>query len=133
MEAAQHGLALTYWARRQPDVAAVRSDVGDVATIGKPNPEWGEEVLAVVQVAPGSGPSPALAAELLAFCRERLAGFKCPRSIEFIEVLPRYDNGKLYRRVLRDRYRCADPAAAVRAPSTDTTIGSARGDRPPGR
>ena len=78
--------------------------VGDAATIGVPNEEWGEEVLAVVEVDPTVTPSPALAAELLAFCRERLAGFKCPRSIEFIDQLPRQDNGKVYRRVLRDRY-----------------------------
>jgi long-chain acyl-CoA synthetase len=78
--------------------------VRDAATIGVPNDEWGEEVLAVVEVAPGSAPSAALATELLAHCRERLAGFKCPRAIEFVDELPRQDNGKVYRRVLRDQY-----------------------------
>jgi long-chain acyl-CoA synthetase len=78
--------------------------VRDAATIGIPNDEWGEEVLAVVEVDPTVTASPALATELLAFCRERLARFKCPRSIEFVDQLPRQDNGKVYRRVLRDRY-----------------------------
>ncbi|HEV3452630.1 MAG TPA: AMP-binding protein [Acidimicrobiia bacterium] len=84
--------------------------VGDVATIGRPSEEWGEEVLAVVQVAPGIQASPTLAAELIEFCRRRLAGYKCPRAIDFIDAVPRHDSGKLYRRVLRDRYRSADAA-----------------------
>ena len=79
--------------------------VGDAATIGIPNPEWGEEVKAVVELQPGVPPTPALADELLAFCRDRLAHFKCPRSVDFIDQLPRQDNGKLYKRLLRDRYR----------------------------
>jgi long-chain acyl-CoA synthetase len=78
--------------------------VRDAATIGVPNEEWGEEVLAVVEVDAAATASPALATELLAFCRARLATFKCPRSIEFIDHLPRQDNGKVYRRVLRDLY-----------------------------
>jgi long-chain acyl-CoA synthetase len=79
--------------------------VADVATIGVPNLEWGEEVKAVVQLKPSAVESPELAAELLAFCRERLAGFKCPRSVDFTDELPREDNGKIYKRKLRDRYR----------------------------
>ena len=82
--------------------------VGDVATIGIPNEEWGEEVKAVVEVQPGVEPAPALADELLAFCRERLAAYKCPRTVDFIDALPRQDNGKIYKRLLRDRYR-SDP------------------------
>jgi long-chain acyl-CoA synthetase len=80
--------------------------VGDAATIGVPNDEWGEEVLAVVELHAALTASPELATELLAFCRERLASFKCPRSIEFVDQLPRQDNGKVYRRVLRDQYAC---------------------------
>ena len=76
----------------------------DAATIGVPNDEWGEEVLAVVEVASGTNASPELATELLGHCRERLAGFKCPRAIEFVDELPRQDNGKVYRRKLRDQY-----------------------------
>jgi len=76
-----------------------------VATIGVPNTEWGEEVKAVVQLKPDVAASPELAAELLTFCRERLASFKCPRSVDFADELPREDNGKIYKRKLRDRYR----------------------------
>ena len=79
--------------------------VGDVATIGVPNAEWGEEVKAVVEPAAGFEPTPALAAELVDFCRDRLAHYKCPRSVDFVDSLPRQDNGKIYKRLLRDRYR----------------------------
>lgn len=79
--------------------------VGDVATIGVPNEEWGEEVLAVVEPKAGVEPSDELAQELIAFARERLAHYKCPRRVDFIEHLPRLDNGKIYKRLLRDRYR----------------------------
>lgn len=79
--------------------------VRDVATIGVPNDEWGEEVKAVVEVHDHVEPDDELAADLLSFCRERLAAFKCPRSVDFVDALPRLDNGKLYKRVLRERYR----------------------------
>jgi long-chain acyl-CoA synthetase len=81
--------------------------VGDVGVVGVPHDEWGEEVVAVVEPQPGVAGTSALAAELLAWSGERLARFKCPRRIEFSDELPRHDNGKLYRRVLRDRYRAA--------------------------
>ena len=77
--------------------------VGDVAVIGVPNSEWGEEVKAVVEPAAGVTGDPALEAELIEFCRERLAKFKCPRSVDFRE-LPRYMSGKLYKRVVREAY-----------------------------
>jgi len=83
--------------------------VGDVATIGVPNAEWGEEVKAVVELQPGIEPSGALAAELLDHCRQRLARYKCPRTVDFVDELPRQDNGKIYKRLLRDRYRAAAP------------------------
>ncbi|MEZ5218225.1 MAG: AMP-binding protein [Ilumatobacteraceae bacterium] len=79
--------------------------VGDVATIGVPDEEWGERVLAVVEPRAGVDPTPELAAELVAFCRDHLTHFKCPRSVDFVEHLPRLDNGKIYRRVLREKYR----------------------------
>ena len=61
--------------------------------------------LAVVEPAPGVTPSPDLERELVAFCRDRLAHYECPRRIEFTEQLPLTDAGKMQRRVLRERYR----------------------------
>jgi len=79
--------------------------VADVATIGVADTEWGESVLAVVELQPGRSGSDELAAELISFCRSQLAHFKCPRSVDFVDSLPRQDNGKIYKRLLRDRYR----------------------------
>lgn len=79
--------------------------VADVATIGVPDDEWGESVLAVVEPADGVAPSPELEAELLAYCRERLAAFKCPRAIDFVTDFPRQDNGKVAKTKLRAAYR----------------------------
>jgi len=78
--------------------------VGDAGTIGIPNDEWGEEVKAVVELREGVEPSDELAAELREFCRDKLASYKLPRSIDFVDELPRHDNGKLYRRKLRELY-----------------------------
>ncbi len=78
--------------------------VEDVAVIGVPNAEFGEEVKAVVQPVAGAEPGQALADELLEFARERLAAYKCPRSIDFEVELPRLQTGKLYKRLLKDRY-----------------------------
>ncbi len=78
--------------------------VADAATVGAPNEEWGEEVRAVVQLKPGHVASHALADELVAHCRTRLAHFKCPRSVDFDADLPRHETGKIYRRLVRDRY-----------------------------
>jgi long-chain acyl-CoA synthetase len=78
--------------------------VGDAATIGVPDEEWGESVLSVVELQPGVAASDELAASLIAFCRERLAHFKCPRAVDFTTALPRQDNGKLYKRRLREQY-----------------------------
>ena len=79
--------------------------VHDAGVIGVPNEEWGEEVKAVVELAAGKSGDPALAEELLAFCKARLAHYKCPRSVEFTPSLPRHDNGKLYKHRLREQYR----------------------------
>lgn len=78
--------------------------VADVAVVGIPHPEMGRSVRAVVQVADGAEASLSLADELVAHCRERLAGFKCPRSLVFADELPRLPNGKLLRRRVREEY-----------------------------
>ena len=78
--------------------------VADVAVFGIPNDDWGEEVKAVVELQDGTDATPALAEEILAFCEGRLAKFKTPKSVDFVDELPRDPNGKLYKRKLRDPY-----------------------------
>ena len=78
--------------------------VMDCAVFGVPNPDFGEEVKAVVQPRHMEDAGPALAEELIAYCKQHLSAIKCPRSIDFEEELPRHPTGKLYKRLLRDRY-----------------------------
>ncbi len=78
--------------------------VADAAAFGIPHDDWGEEVKAVVEPAPGFTPGPVLAEEILAHCARRLAGYKRPRSVDFTEAMPRDPNGKLYKRRLREPY-----------------------------
>ena len=78
--------------------------VMDCAVFGVPNADFGEEVKAVVQPRDMADAGPALAEELIAYCRQHLADIKCPRSVDFEPELPRHPTGKLYKRLLRDRY-----------------------------
>jgi long-chain acyl-CoA synthetase len=78
--------------------------VEDSCCIGAPNDEWGEEVKAVITLNPGYAPSPALAQEIQTFARERLAGYKVPRSVDFVDELPRSPAGKIQRGKVRKPY-----------------------------
>ncbi|HEB90076.1 MAG TPA: acyl-CoA synthetase [Deltaproteobacteria bacterium] len=90
--------------REVEDRLITHPKVADVAVFGVPNEDFGEEVKAVVQTMPDVHQDENLADELLAWCREDLAAYKVPRSIDFVEELPRLPTGKLYKRILRDRY-----------------------------
>jgi long-chain acyl-CoA synthetase len=85
-------------------VLAMHAGVADVAVFGIPDDEWGERLTAVVQPRSGVEAGDALAEDLQRFCRERLAGPKCPRSFDFVDALPRDATGKLRKRALRDPY-----------------------------
>ncbi len=95
------------------NVLVTHPDVTDVAVIGAPHEEMGEEVVAIVQPRDMAQAGPALADTLMAFARANLSHVKCPRRIDFRAELPRHDTGKLYKRQLRDEYwaTAAPPAA----------------------
>ncbi|MCP5025402.1 MAG: AMP-binding protein [Actinomycetia bacterium] len=86
------------------NVLSMHPKVFDVAVIGVPNADFGEEVKAIVQPAGGVEGGPELERELIAYCREHLADVKCPRTIDYRDELPRHPTGKLYKRLLKDDY-----------------------------
>jgi acyl-CoA synthetase (AMP-forming)/AMP-acid ligase II len=84
-------------------VLITHAGVADVAVFGVPDEDFGERVHAVVQPAqPAAGTG--LEAELIAYCRDRLAHYKCPRSIDFASELPRHETGKIYKARLKEDY-----------------------------
>jgi long-chain acyl-CoA synthetase len=94
------------------DLLITHPKVADAAVFGVPNADLGEEVKAAIQLMPGHIPGPDTEAELIAFCAQHMARYKVPRSIDFEAELPRLPTGKLYKRVLRDRY-WADKATRI--------------------
>jgi long-chain acyl-CoA synthetase len=86
------------------NLLALHPKVADVAVVGVPDEDMGELVKAVVQPLAWSDAGPDLASELIAYCRVHLAGYKCPRSVDFDPALPRQATGKLYKRFVRERY-----------------------------
>lgn len=86
------------------NVLASHPAVADVAVFGVPDPEWGEAVKAVVQPSDPAAAGPALATDLIEWCRTRLAHNKCPRSIDFDLAMPREPTGKLLKRLVKARY-----------------------------
>ncbi len=86
------------------DLLLTHPKVYDAAVFGVPNEEFGEEVKAVIQAVNPLEAGPDLEAELIAFCRSEISHVKCPKSVDFEKELPRHPTGKLYKRLLRDRY-----------------------------
>lgn len=86
------------------NVLALHPKISDVAVIGIPHSEMGEQVKAVVELREGLSGTDELASELIAYVRERIAHYKAPRSVDFVESLPRLATGKLAKRKLQERY-----------------------------
>jgi long-chain acyl-CoA synthetase len=116
--------------REIEDVLVTHPKVQDVAVFGMPDPEMGEQVKAVIELAPGLYGSDAVAAELLAHAGTHLARYKLPKSIDFVAELPRLPTGKLYKSALRDGY-LASSAERAMPPSQSSASGPTSGTRQP--
>jgi long-chain acyl-CoA synthetase len=86
------------------DLLLTHPKVYDAAVIGVPNEDFGEEVKAVIQPVDIKLAGDDLEAELIEFCRTNISHVKCPRSVDFEAELPRHPTGKLYKRLLKDKY-----------------------------
>ena len=83
------------------EVLLLHHSVLDAAVIGLPDEEWGESIKAVVVLREGEEPNEE---EIIAYCGEKLAGYKKPKSVDFVDELPRHPTGKLLKRILREKY-----------------------------
>ena len=90
------------------DILVMHPRVADAAVFGVPDEEMGEQVKAVIQLIDHTEQGSDMATELITYCREHLSPIKCPKSIDFIEALPRHATGKLYKRLLKDQYWGSD-------------------------
>ena len=111
--AARFGLTRQRMQRARANALIMHPEVADVAVIGVPNEDLGEEVRAVVQLVDPARAGTDTEAALLTWCADRLAAFKRPRGVDFDESLPRDPNGKLMKRYLRDRYWPTDSDSRI--------------------
>ena len=86
------------------DLIITHPKVFDCAVIGAPNQEFGEEVKAIIQPVSWNEKGKDLEEEIINFCKENLSSIKCPKTVDFEKELPRHPTGKLYKRLLKDRY-----------------------------
>ena len=96
-------------------VLARHPAVADVAVLGRPDPTWGEAVHAVIIPVAGPAGQPVSAEEVMAWCRDQLAHFKCPKSVEFVSALPRTTTGKVLKRELRAQLQAQPQAERARS------------------